>query len=156
MEAFWIIIAIGLGVVTAMIAKDRCLPTPPIIWFLAGTFFAIIALPMALFSKPDPKLVEQKNLASGDSKKCPRCAELVKAEAMVCRFCQYTFAAAPRSDSAPKPAVDPSVIVPEDIRTMRNKTCPGCGERLMREAVQCRHCGHVFVARSVGIRNYRR
>jgi len=35
--------------------------------------------------------IEQRALASGRMRKCPRCAELVKFEAQICRYCQQTF-----------------------------------------------------------------
>ncbi|RYF36218.1 MAG: hypothetical protein EOO38_27975 [Cytophagaceae bacterium] len=36
---------------------------------------------------------EEAMLASGDYRKCPHCAEVIKAEANVCRFCQRDVAA---------------------------------------------------------------
>ena len=45
----------------------------------------------ALLIKADTKSIETAQLATGDSKKCPQCAEIVKAEARVCRFCNHTF-----------------------------------------------------------------
>lgn len=47
-------------------------------WWVYGALLFIIALPHALLAKP----VEGAGL-----KRCPHCAELIKDEARVCRFC---------------------------------------------------------------------
>ena len=88
--------ALALGAITAKVAADRSAPGNPFFWFIAGTFLAIIALPLAIFCNPDARALENKSLAGGDSKKCPRCAELVKREAVVCRFCNHSFSPARR------------------------------------------------------------
>ncbi len=43
-------VCLGLG--TAKIAIYRRVPGPAFLWFIAGTIFAFIALPLAIFSKP--------------------------------------------------------------------------------------------------------
>jgi len=47
---FVICICLGLG--TAKIAIYRRVPGSAFLWFIAGTIFAFIALPLAIFSKP--------------------------------------------------------------------------------------------------------
>jgi hypothetical protein len=42
---------------------------------------------LALVARPDTRTIEREQVASGQGRKCPFCAEIVKAEATVCRFC---------------------------------------------------------------------
>jgi hypothetical protein len=47
----------------------------------------LIGIIAALVAKPKAEAVEAQRLAAGTERKCPFCAELVKREAIVCRFC---------------------------------------------------------------------
>ena len=89
------IYAILLGLIPASIAYKKGYPSKNegynfFVWWIFGASLFIVALPWAILLKSKKGELETSRV-SEVMKKCPECAELVKKEARICRFCGYEF-----------------------------------------------------------------
>ena len=79
------------GMITGAIASSKGRDFFP--WFLFGCLLAIVAIPCALLLQPDQATADRRALEGGAARKCPHCAEIIRLEANVCRFCGRDVAA---------------------------------------------------------------
>ena len=72
------------------------------------------------------KAAEEKAIESGEMKKCPYCAELVKREAIVCKHCGKDL-----------PEEKKVELTNNDL----TEICPNCQKESEKKYNICEHCG---------------
>ena len=79
----WFVLWVGLAVLIGYYYKQKGLNS--VLGFLLSLFASpLIAFIIGALISPQWKVFQE-------SKKCPQCAEFVKVEAKICRFCNYQF-----------------------------------------------------------------
>jgi len=79
----WLVVWVGLAVLIGYYYKQKGLNS--VLGFLLSLFASpLVAFIIGALLSPESRVFEKL-------KKCPQCAEFVKAEAKICRFCNYEF-----------------------------------------------------------------
>ncbi len=84
-----LLLPVVLGLIPAAIARRK--GRSFFGFWIYGALLFIVALPHALLAKPNVTALEAQQLSGGTRRKCPHCAEVIKLEARVCRFCGRTI-----------------------------------------------------------------
>ena len=137
-----LLIAAVIGLIPAAIAQSK--GHSFIAWWIYGAALFIVALPHSLLLKPDAKEIENRQLASGDSKKRPFCTEVIKLAAVRCPKCQADL-----SDNSL--SMEGGVPEAATTRTSTDKPpyCGQCGVLLPAGSKFCNECG-ATVVRALG------
>lgn len=77
----WVLFGLAGGMILSNKGRSGCGG------FALGFLLGPIGLLIALVMSADHRELEKKSLNTGDVRKCPHCAELIKREARKCRFC---------------------------------------------------------------------
>ncbi len=95
-------------------------------WAVLCLLFGPFGVMLALVARQDEATLAAQAIASGDSRRCPQCAELVKAAAVKCRYCGSPLA--PRPKPAPAPIAGTCFLCGVAFREPVD-TCPKCGRK---------------------------
>ncbi len=89
-----LLIAAVIGVIPGWIAQSKGRSFAA--WWIFGSLLFIVALPMAIALKPETdapgftkpgQILDTARAQAGSGRRCPFCAEFIRPEALVCRFC---------------------------------------------------------------------
>ena len=77
----WLCFGLGAAMIATKKGRSGCG------FFTLGVLLGPFGLLFALLASSDQRAVDTAALNSGELKKCPHCAELIRREATKCRYC---------------------------------------------------------------------
>jgi len=119
---------------------------------VGGALLVAGALILALSSRSQAQVIE----GQPGYRRCPSCAELVKSEAKVCRFCQRDLPSLSelraQKESELLRIAEARKLEGEAARQAEEKlprgVCPNCKKTIPLASHECKHCGAGFGAGS--------
>jgi hypothetical protein len=79
-----------LGLVAAMIGRGK--GRSGCGFFALGILLGPFGILWAMLAGRDQRAIDEAALKTGQTKKCPECAEIIRVEALKCRHCGASFA----------------------------------------------------------------
>lgn len=125
----FVILWVVLSVMAGMYASSKGLSG--FAHFFGSLLFSpLLGFLSAAIASPNKKVIETRLISGGENKKCPHCAEIIKAEARVCRFCGREVAAAVAPTTSAKPTdAELRAALREKLAKLRDSS-PSKGERI--------------------------